>query len=76
MEVGRLNGGCGQEALVCCVKVRVQAIQFIFVLLAEFGMLCLEVVERLSDEVEFVHLGCDWLQKWLVTEGVALIWNG
>jgi hypothetical protein len=45
--------------LACCMKVGVQAIQFIFVLLVDFGMLCLEVVERLLDEVEFIHLGCD-----------------
>lgn len=34
--------------------------EILFVLLADFAMGCLEVVEGLADDVEFVDLACDW----------------
>lgn len=37
---------------------------FVFVLLADFAMLCFEFVEGGADDVEFVDLAGDWWRKW------------
>jgi hypothetical protein len=54
------DSGSGMTLLPHCMQFGAEAGKFIFVLLADLAMLCLEIVERLMYFLKFIDLGCDY----------------
>jgi hypothetical protein len=53
------DSGSGMTLLSHGMQFGAEAGEFIFVLLADFTMLCLEIVERLMYFLKLVDLGCN-----------------
>lgn len=58
-EIGWATG-C---ALAGCHKLSPETRNFLLVLLAYFSMLGLEVIETLANDVEFIDLAGDWIER-------------